>query len=154
MLISSPSTTDRGQGLNHCICDVSHVLSALGSVLHPTPTDPPPSSTNDTTVSDIESTTHTTLASAINAYDAEIIPRGAEEVKCSLENGYMLHDWEKVLKSPVFTRGFKAMTGHDGQEKAEEKVSEKAEVTEHAEVQMEREKAEVGGAERTEIAAH
>ena len=66
----------------------------------------------------------------------------------------MLHDWEKVLKSPVFTRGFKAMTGLAGEEKSEENVSEEAVVSEHAEVQMEREKAEVGGAERTEIAAH
>lgn len=42
-----------------------------------------------------------------------MIPRGHEEVECSVENGLMLHDWEKVQTSPVFTRGFKPMDGHD-----------------------------------------
>lgn len=42
-----------------------------------------------------------------------MVPRGREEVKCSVENGYMLHDWEKVQESPVFRNGFKPMDGHD-----------------------------------------
>ena len=86
--------SDRGQGLNHCICDVSHLLDALLRVR----------------------ANETTFKQAISAYDAEIVPRGCEEVKCSLENGYMLHDWQKVKQSPVFTNGFKPMTGHDGKE--------------------------------------
>jgi hypothetical protein len=44
------------------------------------------------------------------------VPRGAEEVKCSVENGIMLHDWEKVKQSPVFTNGFRPMKGHDTRE--------------------------------------
>lgn len=53
------------------------------------------------------------LRDAIGEYEEELVPRGAEEVKCSLENGSMLHDWEKVKKSPVFTNGFRPMKGHD-----------------------------------------
>ena len=86
--------SDRGQGLNHCICDSSHILEAIQRVRN-----------NETTFKD-----------AISAYDEEVVPRGSEEVKCSVENGLMLHDWEKVKESPVFQNGFKPMTGHDGKE--------------------------------------
>ena len=65
-----------------------------------------------------------------------MIPRGSEEVKCSLENGFMLHDWEKVKESPVFTNGFRPMKGHDTYEMTSELTSE------HAEVQRKREEAE------------
>ncbi|RMZ76992.1 hypothetical protein DV738_g4568, partial [Chaetothyriales sp. CBS 135597] len=82
----------RGQGLNHCICDASHLLKNIQSVIKG----------------------ETTQKDAITAYDDEVVKRGAEEVQCSLENGMMLHDWEKVKQSPVFTTGFKPMTGHDG----------------------------------------
>ena len=53
------------------------------------------------------------LADSVAAYEAEMIPRGAEEVKCCVENGLMLHDWEKVKQSPVFKVGFKPMAGHN-----------------------------------------
>ena len=101
---------DRGQGLNHCICDVSHLLDAIERVR----------------------ANETTFKEAISAYDEELVPRGAEEVKCSLENGFMLHDWEKVKESPVFKTGFRPMTGHDGKEA----------LSEHAEVQKKREQDE------------
>lgn len=119
LTITSSWYVDRGQGLNHCICDVSHLLSALTSIIGK----------------------ESTQVDAINAYDAEIVPRGAEEVKCSVENGYMLHDWQKVLESPVFRNGFKPMTGHD--EATEDGLKEEMDVSEHAEVQMRREKGEV-----------
>jgi hypothetical protein len=32
----------------------------------------------------------------------------------------MLHDWEKVKQSPVFTNGFRPMNGHDGWETNED----------------------------------
>ena len=89
---------DRGQGLNHCICDVSNLLAGIKAVV----------------------SQETTLVDAITAYEAEMVPRGQEEVKCSVENGYMLHDWEKVQQSPVFTNGFKPMEGHDKSTTAEE----------------------------------
>ena len=59
----------------------------------------------------------------------------------------MLHDWAKVLESPVFRNGFKPMAGHDGLEakgsgeKEKEKEKERVVgVSEHAEVHMKREK--------------
>lgn len=53
------------------------------------------------------------LQDVIAAYEAELVPRGREEVQCSVENGYMLHDWDKVRESPVFRNGFKPMDGHN-----------------------------------------
>ncbi|KAH6708964.1 hypothetical protein BKA61DRAFT_635226 [Leptodontidium sp. MPI-SDFR-AT-0119] len=81
----------RGQGLNHCICDVSHLLKGLGGVRDG----------------------HASFAEAIDEYEKEMIPRGKEEVSCSVENGLMLHDWNKIQESPVFRRGFKPMDGHE-----------------------------------------
>jgi hypothetical protein len=60
--------------LNHCICDISHLLDTLKEI------------TNDAQ----------TLEKAIAAYEEELVTRESEEVKCSLENGTMLHDWERV----------------------------------------------------------
>jgi len=79
----------RGQGLNHCICDVSNLLCGLESVLQG----------------------QSSLEGAVTAYEQELIPRGAEEVRCSVENGLLLHDWNKIQESPVFRRGFKPMDG-------------------------------------------
>ncbi|PYH58512.1 FAD/NAD(P)-binding domain-containing protein [Aspergillus niger CBS 101883] len=86
-----PMPPYRGQGLNHCICDTSHLLAGIQKVVAGT----------------------ATLKEAITAYEAEMIPRGREEVKCSVENGYMLHDWDQVRESPVFRQGFRPMSGHD-----------------------------------------
>jgi 2-polyprenyl-6-methoxyphenol hydroxylase-like FAD-dependent oxidoreductase len=82
---------DRGQGLNHCICDVFNLVAGFEELAAGT----------------------STLSDVITSYQVEMVPRGAEEVKCSIENGYMLHDWEKVRESPVFRSGFKPMDGHD-----------------------------------------
>ncbi|KAL9598114.1 MAG: hypothetical protein Q9179_004039 [Wetmoreana sp. 5 TL-2023] len=85
----------RGQGLNHCICDVSHLLDGLKGVRD----------------------AHSSVAEAVDAYEEEMIPRGKEEVSCSIENGLTLHDWNKIQDSPVFRRGFKPMDGHDSVQK-------------------------------------
>ena len=61
----------------------------------------------------------TTLADAVAAYEKEMVPRGREEVSCSVENGLTLHDWEKIKESPVFKRGFKPMDGHSNTPKEE-----------------------------------
>ncbi|KAI5463845.1 hypothetical protein BGZ63DRAFT_353582 [Mariannaea sp. PMI_226] len=98
-----PMPPYRGQGLNHCICDVSYLLEGLNQVRDG--------------VRD--------LSTAIEEYEANVIPRGQEEVKCSVENGYMLHDWKKVEASPVFTRGFKPMKGHDSQVGENEETNSK-----------------------------
>ncbi|KAL4894661.1 hypothetical protein BDV59DRAFT_163019 [Aspergillus ambiguus] len=85
-----PMPPYRGQGLNHCICDVFHLLGGARAIR------------------DGESS----LEEVITAYEAEMVPRGKEEVTCSVENGLMLHDWNKIQESPVFRRGFKPMDGH------------------------------------------
>jgi hypothetical protein len=102
--------TDRGQGLNHCICDVSHFLETIHGVQNG----------------------ETGLKNAVGTYEEEMIPRGHKEVSCSIENGYMFHDWNKVKESPVFTRGFKPMEGHDGKDT----------FSEHAKLQLKREEQE------------
>lgn len=87
--------TDRGQGLNHCIRDVAYLLEAMQDW----------------------SDSKQTLQEAIQKFESEMIARGQEEVTCSVENGYMLHDWNKVQQSPVFNRGFKPMDGHSNTNK-------------------------------------
>ncbi|KAL9594041.1 MAG: hypothetical protein Q9219_007248 [cf. Caloplaca sp. 3 TL-2023] len=67
---SDPSRVDRGQGLNHCICDVSHLIKGLQGVRD----------------------AHITLTEAVNGYEAEMVPRGKEEVKYSIENGLTLYN--------------------------------------------------------------
>lgn len=98
----------RGQGLNHAICDISHLLDAINSIR----------------------SGEKTFEEAISEYDAEIVPRGRDEVTCSVENGKMLHDWEQVKQSPVFNQGFKPMTGHD-RKKSREWPVETEKVQEH-----------------------
>lgn len=56
--------------------------------------------------------TEQSLKEVVQRFEDEMIARGQEEVTCSVENGYMLHDWDKVQQSPVFSRGFKPMEGH------------------------------------------
>ncbi|PGG97983.1 hypothetical protein AJ80_09605 [Polytolypa hystricis UAMH7299] len=97
-----PMPPYRGQGLNHCICDVSHLLEGLKSF-------------RDRKIP---------LSNAVNEYEKEMIPRGKEEVSCSVENGLMLHDWNKIQESPVFKRGFKPMDGHSNIQQAEVAVSQ------------------------------
>lgn len=90
-----------------------------------------------------------------------------EEVKCSIENGFVLHDWQKVLESPVFKNGFKPMKGHDGNAEAgkkgeqeegavddEAREEEKGMVSEHGKVQMEGEKEVVVMGGNVKVAAH
>jgi hypothetical protein len=103
-----PMPPYRGQGLNHAICDISHLMDAI------------------TTIRSGEKS----IEEAINEYDDEIVPRGRDEVTCSVENGKMLHDWEQVKQSPVFNQGFKPMTGHDGKKPMAELV-ETEKIEEH-----------------------
>ena len=44
-------------------------------------------------------------ASAIEKYETEMKTRAGEEVRLSVMNTSMLHDWAKVLDSPVFKAG-------------------------------------------------
>ncbi|KHN94879.1 Aromatic-ring hydroxylase-like protein [Metarhizium album ARSEF 1941] len=117
-----PMPPYRGQGLNHCIKDVSLLSEVLKAVLG-------------------SPAASLTLAKGVAQYEEEMIPRGAEEVRCSVENGMLLHDWKKIQESPVFRRGFKPMDGHGD---AVHVAGPDENISEHARVQMERD-AELAG---------
>lgn len=120
---SFPST-DRGQGLNNAIDDAAQLVQQLQSLsLTPStdlkqpsspPTFPSPSPSDSNSNSSSSSSLpqpavakphHSSLASAISAYDAEVQPRGRKAVLSSLENSLMLHDWAMITQSATFTRG-------------------------------------------------
>jgi hypothetical protein len=47
----------------------------------------------------------TQLAKAISEYEAEMIPRGQREVEFSVSNALMVHDWKKLMESPIMKVG-------------------------------------------------
>lgn len=104
---------DRGQGLNHCLYDISRMLNTLQKAR----------------------AGESTLKDVITAYDEEVVPRGAEEVSCAVENGFMLHDWKKIQESPVFRDGFRPMTGQGSRDL----------LSDHATIQEMRDQVERGG---------
>jgi 2-polyprenyl-6-methoxyphenol hydroxylase-like FAD-dependent oxidoreductase len=77
-----PMTYQRGQGLNHSITDAGKLRDALVEI--------------DRGVDQKE---------AIDAFEDEMIKRGGTEVMDGIANTMLLHDWEKVKLSPLFTKG-------------------------------------------------
>jgi 2-polyprenyl-6-methoxyphenol hydroxylase-like FAD-dependent oxidoreductase len=75
---------DRGQGLNHCICDAANFVKAIKEVR----------------VSPAK------RAEAISAYEEELVKRGSDEVQVSLKSAILIHDWEKFMESPVMKKGY------------------------------------------------
>ncbi|KAI9650021.1 hypothetical protein NHQ30_000034 [Ciborinia camelliae] len=71
-----PMTYQRGQGLNHSITDGGNLVELLKTDAH--------------------------QSSAISQYEDEMIARTGGEVHLSVINTEMLHDWSKVIESPVF----------------------------------------------------
>ncbi|KAI9870313.1 MAG: hypothetical protein M1830_004384 [Pleopsidium flavum] len=78
-----PMTFHRGQGLNYAISDSARYVAAIQSI----------------------STTGGSLEDAISQYDAETIAKGGEEVRISVMNTDMLHQWDTLMQSPVMQRG-------------------------------------------------
>ena len=70
---------ERGQGLNHSITDAGKLVELLKS--------------------------SSDQQSAISAFETEMKARAGEEVRLSVINTTMLHDWTKVQESPVFKAG-------------------------------------------------
>lgn len=52
------------------------------------------------------------LADAVSAYDEEVVERGAKEVRLSDENGHMVHDFDRVLNSPIAKKGLNKNADH------------------------------------------
>lgn len=69
--------------MNHGIADASSLVTKLKSTL-----------THNSSVKD-----------AIKAYNTEMIERAADEVIASKENTEMLHDWSRMMDSPIMQRG-------------------------------------------------
>lgn len=74
---------ERGQGMNHGIADAASLVRKLKSAL----------------------TDHSSIKNAISAYNAEMIERAGDEVATSKENTEMLHDWSRMMNSPIMQRG-------------------------------------------------
>jgi 2-polyprenyl-6-methoxyphenol hydroxylase-like FAD-dependent oxidoreductase len=77
-------TYQRGQGLNHSVTDAGKLVEAIMRI----------QDGDD-------------RQEAIQAFEDEMITRGGSEVRDGTANTTMLHDWEKVKQSPLFTRGMK-----------------------------------------------
>ncbi|KAL4742678.1 hypothetical protein BDV11DRAFT_167073 [Aspergillus similis] len=76
-------TYQRGQGLNHSVTDAGKLAIAIGEF-----------------VSGAKK-----RGDAIAEYEKEMIERAGGEVRMSTTNTEMVHNWEKVLESPVMTSG-------------------------------------------------
>lgn len=79
-----PMTYQRGQGLNHSLTDAGRLRDAL--------------------VKFKDGEDKETL---ITGFEDEMIKRGGAEVRDGTANTRLLHDWEKVKQSPLFTKGMK-----------------------------------------------
>ncbi|KAK5943334.1 hypothetical protein PMZ80_004341 [Knufia obscura] len=78
-----PMTFQRGQGLNHGIADAAYLIQLLKSVKE------------GNKAQDV----------AIEEYMNELVERAGEEVRTSIVNTDMLHDWGRFTNSPIFTAG-------------------------------------------------
>lgn len=79
-----PMTYQRGQGLNHSVTDAGKLRDAL-----------------------VQISEGGEQKDAIKAFEDEMIERGGLEVRDGVANTTLLHDWEKVKESPLFTKGMK-----------------------------------------------
>lgn len=83
-----PMTFHRGQGLNHAIADaakfVEMIKRAEGGEM--------------------------SLREAVEEFDAESMKRGGGEVLFSKMNTEMVHDWERLMQSPIIQVGSKLST--------------------------------------------
>ena len=79
-----PMTYQRGQGLNHSLTDAGKLRDAL-----------------------VRMRDGGNRESEIRAFEEEMVKRGGTEVRDGTANTVLLHDWERVKLSPLFTKGMK-----------------------------------------------
>lgn len=82
-----PMTFQRGQGLNHAIQDAYTACKAIESFWNK----------GDFTIEQ--------RANAIQFYEDEMISRTGEEVRLSEESSVNMHDWTKIMQSPIILNG-------------------------------------------------
>jgi hypothetical protein len=49
---------------------------------------------------------HFSLSDTIDKYDAEVLKRGADEVKTSVQSAILTHDYAKLMEAPVMKQGY------------------------------------------------
>lgn len=96
---------DRGQGLNHAIQDAYNLVNIL--INHHKSSSVTPD-----------------LASQLQSYAQEVSVRGAEEVRLSKQNAYMVLDWKVLEQSPVFKHALDRSPAVDAAKHADSEVSE------------------------------
>ncbi|KAL8721858.1 MAG: hypothetical protein Q9225_001535 [Loekoesia sp. 1 TL-2023] len=82
-----PMTYHRGQGLNNAIIDAAFLCRSLNEHCQ----------------------NGTPITEALAVYEKEMQERGRAAVISSGENSLMVHDWERLKQSPIFTMGFKPL---------------------------------------------
>lgn len=102
---------DRGQGLNHAIQDAYNLVNILINH-HKT-----------------SSSATSNLASQLQSYAQEVSVRGAEEVRLSKQNAYMVLDWKVLEQSPVFKHALDRSPVDDTKRAESENQEEEKEVT-------------------------
>ncbi|KAL9016017.1 MAG: hypothetical protein Q9185_006612 [Variospora sp. 1 TL-2023] len=85
-----PMTFQRGQGLNHAISDAAKLCKAITEVWEAR-----------------QGEKVELRARLVGEYEKEMIKRGSDEVRMGEMNTKMLHDWDKVMQSPVIRQGLK-----------------------------------------------
>jgi len=75
-----PMTFHRGQGLNHGIADAEKLVWEMTEYKKG----------------------NGSVAEALQAYQKDMVKRAGDEVKLSLRNTEMLHDWKQLRESPIF----------------------------------------------------
>lgn len=76
---------DRGQGLGQSIRDAALLVKSLKTIQG--------------------EKEKSKAASIINEYEDEMIKRGGEEVEMSVRTMNMVHDWQKLMQSPIMKLG-------------------------------------------------
>ncbi|CAG9970354.1 unnamed protein product [Clonostachys byssicola] len=76
-------TAHRAQGLNHSLQDILNVIKGIKRVREG----------------------ELTREEFANEYIDEVVPRGSEEVRMSLEQGMAVHNWERVATMPILKIG-------------------------------------------------
>lgn len=77
----------RGQGMNHCILDVSNLMDSLLQMKA------------DPKCQEL----------VIGSYEKELISRGQEEVQISVKTAMTVHDWDQFMNSPLMKHGVTKM---------------------------------------------
>jgi hypothetical protein len=54
-----------------------------------------------------------TLASAVQAYDDEVLARGQREMRVSLQQSLSIHSWETLMQSPMVKVGMRRLEGEE-----------------------------------------